>query len=202
MVTDVLAPSDGSVDARPARVRAALPALPSPPALHRAAAPTSSLYAQAAAAVPHDVRPPAGRAELLEEVRRAEAAHLVPGTALALVVLPDPGPASLPLSRALARLVEAGGTAVALGVQLPRDVPPDRSRPLTVPLRRGDALCAEWAVIACGPALRLALLARADDSDGTWSWLLTEDPVAVRSAAVAVLDRLPFLDARVPPLER
>jgi len=88
---------------------------------------------------------------------------------------------------------------VALGPDLPRDVPADRSRPLTLPLRKDDALATEWALLALGPQKRVAFLAqRAVDG---WDWMITRDRVAVHRAGTAILERVPHLRLRVPALE-
>ncbi len=85
---------------------------------------------------------------------------------------------------------------------MPRDVPADRSRPLLVPLRADDSLASEWAIIACGPATRVAFLARQEQPGvDAWSWVLTRDAIAVQRAATGVLERVPFLRLRVPPLQ-
>ena len=54
-------------------------------------------------------------------------------------------------------------------------------------------------MVACGPHRRIAFLARQRDDD-VWDWLITRDPVAVHRAATALLERVPFLRLRVPPL--
>jgi hypothetical protein len=97
-------------------------------------------------------------------------------------------------------LVSAGAKVVVLGSDLPRQVSaPDK--PLTVPLRADDSLANEWGLIACGPHRRVAFLARSEpNTDDTWSWILTRDTVAVHRAAAAILERVPFLKLRVPPL--
>lgn len=182
-----------------ARLRAAVQALRSPQAAHRAPAPESSVYGRAAAAVPHDAHGPSCSAELAARLRSVETTALLPGTTLALVVVPGPALAAEVLA-SCGQLVRAGATAVVLGPDLPRAVS-DRSRPLTVPLRGDDALCAEWALVACGPARRVAFLARRDEGPGDrWHWLVTRDPVAVQRAGTAILERVPFLGLRVPAL--
>lgn len=183
------------------RLRAAVLALRAPQTAKRAPAPTSSVYTRAASAAPADVHHAAPRHALLGRARSVETNALMAGTTMALVVLPDPGPPPPDLLASYSLLVRAGAVVVVLGVDLPRDVPADRSRPLTLPLRAGDGLGREWAVVACGPHRRIAFLARRDDGPGDlWSWLLTRDAVAVQRAGTAILDRVPFLRLRVPPL--
>lgn len=181
-----------------ARLRAAVLALKAPQAAKRAPAPTSSVYGRAAAAVPGDVRQAASATVLAARLRSVETSALLPGTALALAV--SPTPRSLPEETAdcCRLLTAAGATVVALGVDLPRLVS-DRSAPLSVPLRAGDSLCDEWAMVACGPHRRVAFLARRR-SDDVWDWLITRDPVAVHRAGTALLERVPFLRLRVPVL--
>lgn len=193
---------DTAVEHTAARLRSAVLALRAPAVAKRAPAPTSSVYGRAAAAVPADVRQPAARSALQARFGSVEASALMRGTTLALLVLPDPGPPGAALLRTCDLLVRAGATVLLLGPDMPRDVPPDRSRPLTVPLRRDDALAQEWALVACGPARRVAFLARrvVGEPDQTWSWLVTRDAVAVHRAGTAILERVPFLRLRVPPL--
>ena len=98
------------------------------------------------------------------------------------------------------QLVRGGAVVVVLGPGLPREVS-DRSRPLSVPLRSDDSLSEEWGFVACGPVRRVAFLAqRAPDVKDQWRWLTTRDPVAVHRAGTAILERVPFLRLRVPPL--
>ncbi len=181
------------------RMHAALAALKQPEAPHRSAAPASSVYGRAAAAVPKDVHPVVHRSVLSTRLSSVAAQALLPGTSLVLVVVPGRQAAdeALPLCR---RLVEAGAVAVVLGPDLPRAVD-DRSAVLTVPLRSDDSLAQEWGLIACGPARRVALLAHADaDARDSWMWLSTRDSVAVHRAGTAILERIPFLRLWVPPL--
>jgi hypothetical protein len=77
----------------------------------------------------------------------------------------------------------------------------DATKPLTVPLRADDSLAGEWGLIACGPARRVAFLARQEPGlDDLWSWIVTRDAVAVQRAGTAILERVPFLKLRVPAL--
>ena len=189
------------VDEHVQALRAAVQALKDPQAVKRAPAPRSSVFGRAAAAVPADVRPPAPRTTLQGRLNSVETSALLPGTTMALLVLPDEGavPASLLVSLQL--LVSAGAVAVLLGRDLPRDVPTDRSRPLTLPLRDDDSLAREWGLIAAGPTRRIAFLARREPTaPETWSWLLTRDSVAIHRAGTAILERVPFLRLRIPPL--
>ncbi|MCW2777057.1 MAG: hypothetical protein JWN17_782 [Frankiales bacterium] len=181
------------------RLRAAVLALRQPQAAKRAPAPRSSVYGRAAAAVPDDVHAPSTTVQLAARFRNAETTALMAGTSLCLVVLPTPGPPPPELARSLALLASGSAVVVVLGPSVPRDVPADRSRPLLVPLRADDSLAGEWALVACGPAKRVAFLARAEAED-SWSWLLTRDTIAVQRAATALLERVPFLRLRVPPL--
>ena len=180
------------------RLRAAVLALKAPQAAKRAPAPTSSVYGRAAAAVPDDVRPRTSRETLDARFRNVETSALMAGTTMALLVHPDPGPVPAPLMRSLSLLVEAKAVVVALGPEMPRDVATDRSRPLTMPLREDDDLANEWALLALGPAKRVAFLARRA-ADG-WDWMITRDPVAVHRAGTAILERVPHLRLRVPAL--
>lgn len=194
-------PEAGSEDAA-ARLRAAVLALRAPQAAKRAPAPRSSVFGRAAAAAPADVRPPASRAHLVSRFRNAETAALMAGTTLCLVVLPTPGPPPPELVTSLELVVRGGAVAVVLGSGVPRAVS-DRSRPLTVPLRADDALSGEWALLACGPAKRVGFLARREagsEPGENWTWLVTRDSVAVQRAGTAILERVPFLRLRVPPL--
>ena len=180
-------------------LRAAVFALRAPNAVQRAAAPTSSVYGRAAAAVPLDVHQPATRTHIAGRFRSVETTALLPGTSLALVVLPTPGPPPPALMRTTQLLVDDGATVVLLGPRMPRCVVP--GHPLTVPLREDDALHGEEALIACGTSRRVAFLARREAGpEDLWSWLVTRDPVAVHRAGTAILDRVPFLNLRVPPL--
>jgi hypothetical protein len=190
-VTDALS-SDPAV-----QLRAAVQALRAPQAAKRAPAPVSSVYGRAAAAVPDDAHPPAGRSVLQARLRSVETSALLPGTTLALLVVPSAKVAA-DLSASCAQLVKGGAVVVVLGPDLPRAVS-DRSRPLTVPLRSDDSLSAEWGLLACGPVRRVAFLARREDDD-RWRWLVTRDQVAVQRAGTAILERVPFLRLRVPVL--
>lgn len=179
-------------------LRAAVLRLRAPQVSKRAPAPTSSVFGRAAAAVPGDVRPPTTREALGARFRNVETTALMSGTTMVLVVLPDEGPVPLDLRRSLELLVAARCIAVALGPDIPREI--DRARPLTLPLRAGDALASEWALLALGPTKRVAFLARRRPDD-TWDWMITRDPVAVQRAGTAILDRVPFLGLRVPLLQ-
>jgi hypothetical protein len=181
------------------RLRAAVLALKEPQAAKRAPAPRSSVFGRAAAAVPADVRPRTTREALDARFRSVETSALMAGTTITLLVLPDADPVPPALRRSLELIVSAGAVVVVLGRELPRDVPADRSRPLTVPLRRDDHLAAEWALLALGPAKRVAFLARRTGDD--WDWMVTRDPIAVQRAGTAILERVPFLGLRVPPLD-
>lgn len=181
------------------RLRAAVQALREPQAAKRAPAPRSSVFGRAAAAVPDDTHPPAGRSVLAARLRSVETSALLPGTTLALLVVPS-GAVAAELAPSCDQLVRGGATVVVLGPGLPRAVR-DRKQPLTVPLRADDSLSEEWGLIACGPARRVAFLARREpDEQERWSWLLTRDAVAVQRAGTAILDRVPFLRLRVPLL--
>ncbi len=180
-------------------LRASVRALRQPMAAKRAPAPRASAYGRAALAAPDDVRPPAARGALAGRFRTAEASALMSGTALVLAVVPDAGPVDPALLGSLATAVRAGGTALVLGPDVPRDVPADRSRPLTVPLRADDALADEWVLLAAGPGKRIAFVARREGDD-LWAWSLTRDAVAVQRAGAALLERVPFLRLRVPLL--
>jgi hypothetical protein len=181
------------------RLRAAVLALKAPQAAKRAPAPTSSVYGRAARAVPDDVRPRTSREALVTKFRNVETSALMSGTSMLLLVSPEPGPLPEPTMRTLELLVAAKAVVVALGPDLPRDVPTDRSRPLTLPLRADDDLANEWALLALGPEKRVAFLARRA-VDG-WDWMITRDPVAVQRAGTAILERVPHLRLRVPPLQ-
>lgn len=180
-----------------AQLRAAVQALRAPQAAKRAPAPVSSVFGRAAAAVPADTHPPAARSVLEARLRSVETSALLPGTALALLVVPSIRVA-VDLAASCQQLVRAGSTVVILGPDLPRAVV-DRSRPLTIPLRSDDSLSSEWGLIACGPVRRVAFLARREDDD-RWRWLVTRDAVAVQRAGTAILERVPFLRLRVPVL--
>lgn len=181
------------------RLRAAVQALRAPEAAKRAPAPRSSVFGRAAAAVPHDTHPPADRIVLAARVRSVETSALLPGTTLALLVVPSARVAA-ELSESCAQLVKGGATVVVLGPDLPRAVS-DRSRPLTVPLRADDSLSEEWGLLACGPVRRVAFLARREVGEADlWRWLVTRDAVAVQRAGTAILERVPFLRLRVPIL--
>ena len=181
------------------RLRAAVMALRAPQAAKRAPAPRSSVYGRAAAAVPGDVRQAAPSSVLEARLRTVETSALLPGTTMALVVSPLAGALPEAVVRSVEQLSRAGGTVVALGPDLPRRVQ-DRTRPLSVPLRADDSLKDEWAFVACGPRRRIAFLARRRGTDDVWDWLVTRDPVAVHRAGTALLERVPFLRLRVPPL--
>lgn len=181
------------------RLRAAVQALRAPQAAKRAPAPRSSVFGRAAAAVPDDTHPAADRSVLAARLRSVETSALLPGTTLALLVVPDPRMA-VDLAASCEQLVRGGVTVVVLGPDLPRAVT-DRSRPLTVPLRADDSLSEEWGLLACGPVRRVAFLAQRDeDSRDLWRWLVTRDGVAVQRAGTAILERVPFLRLRVPVL--
>jgi hypothetical protein len=183
-----------------AALRQAVQALRQPQAAKRAPAPRSSVYGRAAAAVPADAHGPASRAVLESRLRSVETSALLPGTTLALVVVPNRIIAE-EMAATCAQLVRGGATVVVLGPQLPRAVA-DRSRPLSVPLRADDALAQEWALLACGPARRVAFLARQEVGErDSWRWLVTRDAVAVQRAGTAILERVPFLRLRVPVLD-
>ena len=181
------------------RLRAAVQALRAPQAAKRAPAPTSSVFGRAAAAVPDDAHGPADRTVLAARLRSVETSALLPGTALALLVVPSREVAD-ELAGSCDQLVRGGATVVVLGPDLPRRVT-DRSRPLSVPLRADDSLAQEWGLLACGPVRRVAFLARREEAPGdSWRWLVTRDQVAVHRAGTAILERVPFLRLRVPPL--
>ena len=181
------------------RLRAAVQALRAPQAAKRAPAPRSSVFGRAAAAVPGDTHPPADRTVLQARMRSVETSALLPGTTLALLVVPSARVAA-ELAESCTQLVRGGATVVVLGPDLPRLVA-DRSRPLSVPLRSDDSLSEEWGLLACGPVRRVAFLARRESGEPElWSWLVTRDPVAVQRAGTAILERVPFLRLRVPVL--
>ena len=180
------------------RLRAAVQALRAPETAKRAPAPTSSVYGRAAAAVPADTRTSATREQLDSRFRDVQTTLAMPGSSLVLVVLPDRGDPTPVFAQKMQRLVSAGGQVIVLGEDVTRSV--DRSQPITVPLRSGDSLSSEWGLIVCGPTGRVAFLARRQDDD-RWSWLLTRDAIAVHRAATAILERLSFLQVRVPPLD-
>ncbi|MEX2290202.1 MAG: hypothetical protein WD794_07745 [Mycobacteriales bacterium] len=190
----------GDAGADPAlRLRAAVQALRAPEAAKRAPAPRSSVFGRAAAAVPADTHPPADRSVLQARIRTVETSALLPGTTLALLVVPNALVAA-DLAASCAQLVRGGATVVVLGPDLPRAVT-DRRRPLTVPLRSDDSLSQEWGLLACGPARRVAFLARREEGEhDLWRWLVTRDSVAVNRSGTAILDRVPFLRLRVPTL--
>lgn len=181
------------------RLRAAVLALKAPEAAKRAPAPRSSVFGRAARAVPDDVRPRATRHALAAKVRSVETSALLSGTTMLLVVVPDRGPVPAALRGTLDLLVAAKACVVVLGPDLPRDIPADGSRPVTVPLRADDDLANEWAVLALGPGKRVAFLARRA-VDG-WDWMITRDAVAVQRAGTAILERVPHLGLRVPLLQ-
>jgi len=181
-------------------LRQAVLALRAPQAAKRAPAPTSSVFGRAAAAVPGDAHPPTARATLQGRFRSVETSALLPGTSLTLMVLPTVGDVPSALMRSCQMMVNAGATVVLLGADMPRQVA-DLTKPLTVPLRADDSLAGEWGLIACGPARRVAFLARREpDLDDQWSWIVTRDAVAVHRAGTAILERVPFLKLRVPAL--
>lgn len=191
--------ASGSADEHAVALRAAVQALRSPQAAKRAPAPTSSVYERAARAVPADVGDPSTRDRLERRARLVEGTATLPGTSLVLAVLPDAGPLPPAMRASLQSVVRRGAVVVALGRDVPRDVPAGRQRPLTVPLRPDDDLAREWALVVTGPARRTAFLARVRP-DGVWDWLVTEDAVAVHRAASALLERVTFLRLRVPEL--
>jgi hypothetical protein len=181
-------------------LRQAVLALRAPQAAKRAPAPTSSVFGRAAAAVPGDAHPPTSRKTLDGRFRSVETSALLPGTTMALIVLPTTGNPPAQFVRSCEMMVKAGATAMLLGPDMPREVA-DRTKPLTVPLRTDDSLAGEWALIACGPARRVAFLARREPGpEDLWSWIVTRDPVAVHRAGTAILERVPFLKLRVPAL--
>jgi hypothetical protein len=181
-------------------LRQAVLALRAPQIAKRAPAPTSSVFGRALAAVPADAHPPTVRTTLQGRFRSVETSALLPGTSMCLVVLPTVGTIPAQLLRSCEMMVNAGATVVMLGPDIPRQVS-DRSKPITVPLRADDSLAGEWALIACGPARRVAFLARREPVvDDVWSWIVTRDAVAVHRAGTAILERVPFLKLRVPAL--
>lgn len=189
---------EAGVDEAGTRLRAAVQAL-RPQAPQRAPAPVSSVFGRGAAAVPDDTHPPVDPGVLAARRRAVETSALLPGTTLALVVVPTPAVAD-DLAATCRQLVASGATVVVLGPRLPRQVS-DRTAPLSVPLRADDSLAQERAFVACGPARRVAFLARrAPGEPETWSWLSTWDSIAVHRAATAILERVPFLRLRVPLL--
>lgn len=183
-----------------ADLRAAVLRLKAPQVSKRAPAPTSSVFGRAAAAVPADVRPATSRESLSARFRNVETTALMSGTTLVLAVIPDQGVVPPTLMRSLNLLVAAKAVTLVLGPDIPRDVPADRSRPLSLPLRADDALASEWALLALGPGKRVAFLARRTGAD-QWAWMITRDPIAVHRAGTAILERAPFLRLRVPTLE-
>jgi hypothetical protein len=181
-------------------LRQAVLALRAPQAAKRAPAPTSSVFGRAAAAVPGDAHPPTARTTLQGRFRSVETSALLPGTSMALIVVPTVGSVPHQLLRSCEMMVNAGATVVVLGTDIPRQVS-DPTKPLTVPLRADDSLAGEWGLIACGPARRVAFLARQEPGlDDLWSWIVTRDAVAVHRAGTAILERVPFLKLRVPAL--
>ena len=189
----------GSEEESSVRLRAAVQALRAPQAAKRAPAPVSSVFGRAAAAVPGDTHPAAARSVLAARMRSVETSALLPGTTLALLVVPSAQMAK-DLAGSCEQLVRGGATVVVLGPDLPRAVS-DRSKPLTVPLRADDSLSEEWGLLACGPVRRVAFLARREPGEAeTWRWLVTRDAVAVQRAGTAILERVPFLRLRVPVL--
>lgn len=197
--------SGGAVDDAVAALRAAVQALKAPETAKRAPAPTTSVYGRAARAVPDDVHAPASREVLAGRFRSVETAALLPGTVMALAVLPSRGAVPPELLLSMQRLVETGARVALLGPEMPRCVPANGRAPqvvpATVPLRGDDSLAQEWALVACGPQRRVAFLARREPgSADLWSWLVTRDPIAVQRAGTAILERVPFLRWRVPLL--
>ena len=193
--------STGATDDSAQQLRAAVLALRAPHQAKRAPTPTSSVFGRAAAAVPEDARPPAPRSAIVGRFRSVETSALLPGTSMALFVLPTPGPPPAALLRTAQLLVDAGAAVVLLGPDMPRDVRPGRLS--TVPLRPDDGLHGEEGLIACGPTRRVAFLARREPGPAdVWSWLVTRDAVAVHRAGTAILDRVPFLQLRIPSLTR
>lgn len=181
------------------RLRAAVQALRAPESAKRAPAPVSSVFGRAAAAVPDDAHLAVERAVLGTRLRAVETSALLPGTTLALFVVPSAREADA-LDASCRQLVAGGAVVVVLGPGLARQVT-DRTRPLTVPLRADDALSEEWGLVACGPARRLAFLSRREAGTGdAWRWLTTRDAVAVHRAGTAILERVTFLRLRVPTL--
>lgn len=198
--------SGGTVEEHAAALRAAVQALKAPETAKRAPAPTTSVFGRAARAVPDDVHPPATREVLTGRFRSVETSALLPGTVMALAVLPTRGPVPAELRASMQQLVDAGARVALLGPEMPRVVPPAGTlaltEPATVPLRGDDSLSQEWALVACGPQRRVAFLARREPgSVDLWSWLVTRDPIAVQRAGTALLERVPFLRWRVPPLD-
>ena len=195
MTEQVDAPGDPAL-----RLRAAVQALRAPQAAKRAPAPRSSVFGRAAAAVPDDTHLPADRSVLQARLRSVETSALLPGTSLALLVVPSARVAA-ELASSCEQMVRGGATVVVLGPDLPRLVS-DRSRPLSVPLRADDSLSEEWGLLACGPVRRVAFLARREPGQPElWRWLVTRDAVAVHRAGTAILERVPFLRLRVPALK-
>ena len=189
----------GTADDSSLRLRAAVQALRAPKAAKRAPAPVSSVFGRAAAAVPGDTHAPADRTVLAARMRSVETSALLPGTTLALLVVPSARVAA-EMAASCEQLVRGGATVVVLGPDLPRRVS-DRSKPLSVPLRADDSLAEEWGLIACGPVRRVAFLARREEAERElWRWLVTRDAVAVQRAGTAILERVPFLRLRVPVL--
>jgi hypothetical protein len=181
-------------------LRQAVLALRAPQAAKRAPAPTSSVFGRAAAAVPGDAHPPTAQTTLQGRFRSVETSALLPGTSMTMIVVPTVGTVPPQLYRSCEMMVNAGATVVILGKDIPRQVS-DHSKPITVPLRADDSLAGEWGLIACGPARRVAFLARREPTlDEMWSWVMTRDAVAVHRAGTAILERVPFLKLRVPAL--
>ena len=132
-------------------------------------------------------------------MRTVETSALLPGTTMALLVVPSLRAAE-ELAGSCRQLVAGGAVVVLLGPDLPRAVS-DRTRPLTVPLREDDSLSREWGLVACGPVRRVAFLARREPCAGDlWRWLTTRDAIAVQRSGTAILERVPFLRLRIPPL--
>jgi hypothetical protein len=181
-------------------LRQAVLALRAPQAAKRAPAPTSSVFGRAAAAVPGDAHPPTAQTILQGRFRSVETSALLPGTSMAMIVVPTVGTIAPQLYRSCEMMVKAGATVVILGADIPRQVS-DHTKPITVPLRADDSLAGEWGLIACGPARRVAFLARREPTvEDVWSWIVTRDAVAVHRAGTAILERVPFLKLRVPAL--
>lgn len=190
-----MAPAEEARDS----LRAAVLALRSPHHARRAAPPDSSPFARACVTTDAE-RGSRARAE--SAFRSAETTALLRGTTLAVVLLPYDGDPDDRLSGSLRTMARSGTTVVVLGPGVTRRVAVDGATPHGVPLRRGDVLHDEWALLALGPQRRLAFLARAVPGTAEWDWVLTRDEVAVLRAGTALLERAPHLRLRVPPLDR
>ena len=99
--------------------------------------------------LPGDTHSPVDRTVLTARLRSVETSALLPGTTLALMVVPSPAVAA-DLAASCDQLVRGGATVVLLGPDLPRRVS-DRSQPLTVPLRPTTPSPTSGA---CSPAAR------------------------------------------------